>query len=230
MQTKLNKSTFLQIVMFIVMITGIGSADYANIELVSDFGGNAYDVEVIGKYVYLSQGQNLVVLDITDANNPSEVGRVITPSLVSAIDVSGNYAYVADGNSGLTIVNITNPAAPKIMGTYTGTYDTPAYSVVVSGKYAYVTNEFPGNLEIIDVSNPSSPKLVGNYDTSDNGNANSVFISGDYAYVAAGCLIILEVSDPISPQLASTYNNDIYALDVVISGIMLMLQMLTKAW
>ena len=202
--------------MLMTIITGIGSADEINIELLSNFGGNAYDIEVVGKYAYLGQGQDLVVLDITDINKPSEIGRVITPSLVTAIDVSGNYAYVADGSSGLTIVNITNPEAPKIMGTYTGTYDTPAYSVAVSGNYAYVTNEFPGNLEIIDISNPSSPKLVGNYDTSDNGNANGVAISGNCAYVAAGGLIILDIANPISPQLVSTYNDDIYALDVVI--------------
>lgn len=203
--------------MLMTMFTGIGSAYEINIELLSNFGGNAYDIEVVGKYVYLGQGQDLVVLDITDVNKPSEVGRVITPSIVSAIDVSGNYAYVADGNSGLTIINITNPAEPKIIGTYTGPYESPAYSVAVAGKHGYVTNEFPGNLEIIDISNPSSPKLVGNYDTSDNGNANSVAISGNYAYVAAGGLIILDITNPISPQLVSTYNDDIYALDVVIS-------------
>ncbi|WP_370573446.1 disaggregatase related repeat-containing protein, partial [Methanomethylovorans sp.] len=200
-----------------IMITGVGSADDVNVELLSDFGGNAYDVEIFGDYAYLGQGQDLVVLNIADIRKPSEVGRIITPSVVSAIAVSGDYAYIGDGSSGLTIVDITDPASPQLMGTYAGIYDSSAYSVVVSGQYAYVTNQFPGNLQIIDISDPSAPTLAGNYDVSGQGNANGVAISGNYAYVAAGGLIIVDISDP-SPQPVSIYKEQTYALDVAVSG------------
>lgn len=217
MQIKLNRSIFLQIVMFMIMLTGVGSADDVNVEILSDFGGNAYDVEVVGDHAYLGQGQDLVVLNIADIHKPSEVGRIITPSVVGAITVSGGYAYIADGNSGLSIVDITDPASPKLVGTYAGTYGNPAYSVVVSGHYAYVTNQFPGNLQIIDISDPSAPVLAGNYDLSGHGNANSLAISGNYAYVAASGLVILDISGP-SPQPVSVYNDHTYAVDVVVSG------------
>jgi Ca2+-binding RTX toxin-like protein len=61
----------------------------------------------------------------------------------------GNYAYVADLDSGLQIINISNPAAP----TLTGTYDTTGYAqgVQVVGNYAYVADN-DGGLKILNVS------------------------------------------------------------------------------
>jgi Ca2+-binding RTX toxin-like protein len=104
----------------------------------------------------------------------------------------GNYAYVADGSSGLQIIDISNPAAP----TLAGTYDTPGYAqeVQVVGNYAYVADGGSG-LQIIDISNPAAPTLAETYDTT--GSAQGVQVVGNYAYVADddGGLKILDVSD-----------------------------------
>jgi hypothetical protein len=56
------------------------------------------------------------------------------------VKVVGNYAYCATGLSGLSIVNISDPAAP----TEVGFYDTPGYAngVAVSGNYAYVADSY----------------------------------------------------------------------------------------
>ncbi|MFM6309973.1 MAG: hypothetical protein ACKPGB_17220, partial [Dolichospermum sp.] len=69
--------------------------------------------------------------------------------------VVGNYAYVTNdyglkfGNSGLQIIDISNPTTP----TLNGNYDTSnsALGVQVVGNYAYVANDSSG-LQIIDVS------------------------------------------------------------------------------
>jgi hypothetical protein len=49
--------------------------------------------------------------------------------------VAGNYVYVADGSSGLRIIDVTNPSSPS----QTGFYDTPAGKVCLAGSYTYVT-------------------------------------------------------------------------------------------
>ncbi|MDI6756244.1 MAG: hypothetical protein QME78_17875 [Thermodesulfobacteriota bacterium] len=66
------------------------------------------------------------------------VGYYDTPGYAYGVAVSGNYAYVADGGSGLRIINISDPATP----TEAGFYDTPGYAmgVAVSGDYAYVAD------------------------------------------------------------------------------------------
>ncbi|MDP8239937.1 MAG: T9SS type A sorting domain-containing protein, partial [Candidatus Hatepunaea meridiana] len=63
----------------------------------------------------------LRVVDITDPENPEEVGYCNTPGYACGVAVSGNYAYVADHSSGLRVVNITDPENPEEVGYY----DTP---------------------------------------------------------------------------------------------------------
>ena len=76
--------------------------------------------------------------------------------------VSGNYAYVASGNSdALEIVDVTNPASPVHKGVITDGTDGARLlkptSVYVSGNYAYVTSINSNALEIVDITNPASP-------------------------------------------------------------------------
>lgn len=152
------------ILLIIALITvGICPAQGANMELISHLGGNNYDIAIAGNYAYLGQGQDLVVLNITDDTKPLEVGRVTTPSMVYGVTVSGDTAYVANENSGLTIINISKVFLPQITGNKT--IDGITYDVMLSGNNACVIGS--NGLSIIDVSNSSSPVLVSTYGTDE---------------------------------------------------------------
>ncbi len=133
---------------------------------------------------------------------PTLVGNYNTSSYAHGVQVVGNYAYVADGFSGLQIIDISNPTTPTLKGNY----DTSGYaqSVQVVGNYAYVADDDKG-LQIIDISNPTTPTLKGNYDTS--ANACGVQVVGNYAYVADGGsgLQIIDISNPTTPTLKGNY-------------------------
>ncbi|GBC79584.1 hypothetical protein HRbin09_00806 [bacterium HR09] len=118
------------------------------------------------------------------------------------MEVSGNYAYVADEHQGLRIINVSNPATPTEVGfSGTGGY---AEDVEVSGNYAYVATGGRG-LRIIDVSNPAAPVQTGFYDTP--GDALGVAVSGSYAYVADGPagLTIVRACGTGGPQYSNVY-------------------------
>ncbi|MCL6560783.1 MAG: hypothetical protein K6U74_18710 [Firmicutes bacterium] len=51
------------------------------------------------------------------APSPCLVGSVDTPGGAEAVYVSSGYAYLADGESGVQIIDISNPAAPTIVRT-----------------------------------------------------------------------------------------------------------------
>jgi hypothetical protein len=137
------------------------------------------------------------------------------PDLALAVVVQNGYAFVAVGDAGLAIIDVSNPADPQRVGGYdTGGY---AMGVAVSGNYAYVADGAAG-LQVIDVSNPANPQLVGGYDTS--GEAEDVAVSGSYAYVAdrgAG-LQVIDVSDPANPQRVGGDNTGYPAHSVAVSG------------
>ncbi len=220
-----------------IMASGIGSAAELKVDLVSQFNENTYNdaiitnalegedfishfggsvlsVAVSGNYAYLGQGQDVVIVDITDVSNPSEVGRVTTTAVVNGIAVSGNYAYVSNGNSGLVVVDISNRSAPAIKGTYAYSSGA-AYGVAVSGNYAYVAYGTSG-LIIVDITNPTALTLKYRYDTT---NAKSVALSGNYAYIAddTSGLVIVDVTTPSSVKLASSYDT-VKATGVTVSG------------
>jgi hypothetical protein len=110
----------------------------------------------------------------------------------------GNYAFVADGSSGLQIINISNPNTP----TLAGSYDTPGYTegVQVVGNYAYITDAYSGELQVINISNPNAPTLTDSYYT----NAQDVQVVGNYAFVAVGSSglgLLTSVIPILSPSL-----------------------------
>ena len=130
------------------------------------------------------------------------------------MQIVGNYAYVADGYSGLQIINISNPTAPTLVGNYDTSY---AVGVQIVGNYAYVA-DYTSGLQIINISNPTAPTLVGNYDTS--GWAWGVQIVGNYAYVADywSGLQIINISNPTAPTLVGNYDTSGWAWGVQIVG------------
>ena len=78
----------------------------------------AKDVVVVGNYAY-AVGDWLEILDMSNPGTPVQVGSCdINDGW--GVEVVGNYAYVADNESGLKIINISNPTAPVL----TGSYDT----------------------------------------------------------------------------------------------------------
>ncbi len=116
----------------------------------------------------------------TTASSLITVSYLLTPGDAYDIEVVGDLAYVADGRSGLRIIDVSNPAAPVEIGAL----DTPssgrAWDIEVVGDLAYVVGGNPG-LRIIDVSIPALPVELGALDTS---YARDVKVVGDLAYVA----------------------------------------------
>ncbi|HML26096.1 MAG TPA: hypothetical protein PKC27_05320, partial [Methanomethylovorans sp.] len=98
MQLKLSGSIYFGISLFcMIMFAGIVSAEELSVnfvsqidinhynaagitnafttqeqDLVSHFGGSISNVVVAGNYAYLGQGQDMLVIDITEVSNPVE--------------------------------------------------------------------------------------------------------------------------------------------------------------
>ena len=133
--------------------------------------------------MYISDyNQSFQIYNISDPSNPSSSGSVWLGDESWHLDVSGNYAYVANRYNGLKIIDISDPTSPSVTGNYdpgSGTsYDVR--DVKVSGNYAYLAARGDG-LQVIDISNPASPSLTYSYGS---GNSYGIDIEGDFAYIA----------------------------------------------
>jgi hypothetical protein len=179
------------------------------------------EVVIDGSYAYVVSGDGINILDVSTPSSPQGLGVYWTnggyPHHSDAgIAINGSYAYVADGDSGLRIIDVSNPAN---VGGEVGRYDTGGHAVgvAVSGSYVYMADGEEG-LRIIDVSTPSAPQEVGSLDT--DGFAKDVTLGGIYAYVADGQngLRIIDVSKPSLPQEVGFFNTGGYVSGIVVDG------------
>lgn len=148
---------------------------------------------------------------------PSLLGSVPTDGEARKVAINDNYAYVADYDAGLAIIDIsdpTNPGVPIYMDT-TG----EALGAAVRGNYAYVADGTSG-LQIVDISDVNSPSLIGTFDT--DGYASDVTLSSDgtKAYVSGGTsgLQIIDITNAENPSLWGSLETGGEALGVALSS------------
>jgi hypothetical protein len=87
-------------------------------------------------------------VNISNPENPVEVGNFETSSYASGIAVAGVHAFVTDYFGGLRIIRVSDAVNPIEVGYYHTT--GIAFNVAVAGTYAYVADEF--FFEIFDCS------------------------------------------------------------------------------
>ncbi len=77
--------------------------------------------------------------------------------------IQGNYAYVANQNNNssgqgtFTVVDISNPLSPKVVGTANAVGLSGSYRVRVSGNTAYVAAVNSSAITTIDITVPAAP-------------------------------------------------------------------------
>ena len=194
-----------------------GTRAGTNIDFVSKaLFGPAFDVHVVGNYAYVVAGYSLLIFDVSDTLDPILVGYCDTPSYANGVFVEGDYAYVANAERGLNIIDISTPSSPsseKIITT-----GGSAIDVYVSGSYAYVAKGiYQGSgygMAVVDLVSES----VYYYDSV--GFVYGITVSGDFAYLASWSegLLIINITSPSSPTqegiMSDTY---FYSYDVVVS-------------
>ncbi|MCF7809460.1 choice-of-anchor D domain-containing protein [bacterium] len=146
----------------------------------------------------------------------TEVGSCETPGQADRVSISRNYAFLSNRDSGLRIIDISNPEEPDEVGVYDPN-GVSIWSVYVRDDLAYLT-AFGSGFYIVDVSNPEEPEELGHCNTPDDDF--DVFISGNYAYI--GCdeagLRIVNISDPENPEEIGRFNTNGNATNLTVSG------------
>jgi hypothetical protein len=169
----------------------------------------AQGVAVIGNTAYLASPDvnaatkrgGLYTIDVTTPTAPRMITNTVGAYDNWAVGVSGTLGAVAGNSLGLKIVNVGNPAAPRVVGSLAGTIK----GVAVAGQYAYAVVVVPGNparieLSTVDLRNPAVPAIVGRVVLP---GASGVQVVGSYAYVSAvqAGLQVVDISVPTAPRI-----------------------------
>jgi hypothetical protein len=150
--------------------------------------------------------------DSTYTSDPVEVTVLIVPGfaflsayapntgVVYGVTSYQNALFVATGDPGLEVIDMTDKGAPR----YRSRYDSfgQAVKAAVQYPYIYIADGDPGALRV-DFSDVDSLILEGTYNTP--GLATDVAVSGDYLYVAD--LDNLAIADISVPDTLIPINN-----------------------
>lgn len=155
---------------------------------------------VRGSYAYVFTWfyKEMYIYDISDPTHPVEKRIQNMGVITNDIKLSGNYAYLAASDSGLIVMDISNPFTPVVVGNCPTSL---ARGVYVNGNYAYIAGD-NGGFYIIDISNPASPTQVGNW-VNGNNSTFDVYVRDNYAYLADANqgLMVLDIGNPANPTL-----------------------------
>lgn len=170
--------------------------------------GVSQTVAVQGNYAYVGHQSYLDIYDIANPAEPKQVGYLFTRASTRAVRVLGNYAYIAEDEAGIEIVDITDPTKPEFVQLFNPYGDGTRADVVLSANpgVAYLADGRFG-IKTINYTDPTSPTVVGGYNVP--GNTYSINIFGDV--MVAGAQRWLEflslAADPLNPEPIGSYRN-----------------------
>ncbi len=144
---------------------------------------------------------NLVAPDATSGN---DCWGYVSPS--------GREYALMGANNGTSIVEVTDPSNPQILGFIPGS-SSLWRDVKVYGHYAYAVTEAGGGIQVIDLSQVDAGvvTLVGVYNAGGTGKTHNVAIDEDSGFLyrcgggSNGLRIYDLNADPVAPPLVGTW-------------------------
>lgn len=162
-------------------------------------------------HVYVANGDELVVLDVTDAGDPRSISSLTLPHNASAVEEKDSFVYVALWENGLAVVDVTNAEAPVLMQHFDA---VAADDLDREGDVLVAVERY--NLHVFDVSTPGSPALIGSHPLSTYGY--QIDVENGRAYVGSwtGHMEIYDISDATAISLLGSYAAASTAHDMVV--------------
>ncbi|KPA16560.1 Peptidase C13, legumain [Candidatus Magnetomorum sp. HK-1] len=184
-----------------------------------DINNCVNDIIVAENIAYISKG--FYGLHIIDLQNSSQsLGFVDTPDYASGISLFDSLIYVADDNSGLQIIDVSDDSNPYIIDSL----DLPdsVYDISISDDIAYVANNHSG-IQVLDISNPTKPYILATIKT--NHPARGITVADDKLYVVGEKYLSIlpavkrvEITDPIKNNLKLPASSFVQKYSIIIAN------------
>jgi len=140
--------------------------------------GPCQDVWIDNNLAYISDGSIFRIIDVATPGSPSQVSELLLETQISSIVVQGDYAFVLH-NAGLSIIDVSTPAAASETGSY-DFWGSWAKTIAVRGDTVFVP--YRQDIRMINVVDKANPVHVGSIQGLHEGNA--VALQGNLMVVA----------------------------------------------
>ena len=173
-------------------------AQTASFDLLATVPGPVAVVHADAPLAVLASADTLRVLDLSVPDDPAARGALTLTDQIWDVFVDGDRVYVANGFVGLVVVDLSDPDAPAVLGSYEVVSQGQTVSVAMAGELVLTTNNQTG-LNAFDVSDPAAPRLLSSWLTG--GYSRDVAGMGHLGLVAdqPDGLHVIDLSDPTDP-------------------------------
>lgn len=146
------------------------------------------DVEIHGDYaLFAAHIDGLLIYDIDYPTTPVLVSRIESEDAWS-LAIHDNIAYVADGDGGIFLVDISNPVEPTVLSTHS--VEGSIQDIRYHDGLIFTASGSKG-VDVFDVGDPMNPIHLTNHQTG--GFATRVTVHGDGQLVSVAAWDFVEV-------------------------------------
>ncbi|MDM7917454.1 MAG: hypothetical protein QUU85_19655, partial [Candidatus Eisenbacteria bacterium] len=191
----------------------IDISDPGQLLRLSDTYTSGWTIAVKGTHALMTTLGGVVAADFSDPLVPRVVGAVSFAdyhSGVTGFALSGDYAYVADEEFGLVLVDVSQ------LDTAERPLDRTIGDLVIDNFLGCLV--VPGGIALYDFWDPVKPQFLGSGTII--GSARDVAVRGIYAFLADDDfgLVTFDISDERDPQVVGIADTPGHARGVAISG------------
>ena len=170
-------------------------------EVVGQWGtpGLVKDIALKNGIAYVADGRDgLRIIDVTDLNSPHELAVVSDISYASLVRAEGNRVYVIGRK--LSVIDITDPAKPSILGTSS----LLGLGTDMAVDQNRVACRYSNGVRLVDATDPADINPIADIDIGGR-PMSGLALSGNLLIINTSIYggSIYDLSDPTAPQLLS---------------------------
>lgn len=169
-------------------------------------GESFHRICVQGDLLYTcTDGSVFNVLDYAAPDQPELVGQLVLGAGAGSTAVRGNLAYVT-GSGGLSIVDVSDPAAPVLVATHGNVYGGPPRLL---GDEYLITKDYVDGVLVWDVSDLDSVSAVSQVTLPGYFTTSDMAISGSRCAVTQAVygVFIIDFTDPFAPVITGQHDS-----------------------
>jgi hypothetical protein len=172
--------------------------------------GSVRDVKVIGNHVYASVWPDWFITYEITANDLVQKGACHVP--VDFFQIQNEHAYIGGNTSNLTVIDITTPDSPKVVGTCPESEGIMEFAIHGPILYAATTN----GVRMIDISTPEKPHCTGTF--LEGNKICKIKVFDEHLFVLGEDIQIWDVSAPSTTKLIARYKHEKRGLDFFVTN------------
>ena len=202
-------------------IYDISDTDYiVSVAEITDVFNTVVDLQLNGDtLVVLDYNSNDVTgristVDVSDPYNPVTLAYHTSTFVPWGMEISGDYAFVADRSGELTAYDVSDPENIQEVGSFNtlpnDKHLNDAYDVAIKGNYAYVSGNIAnavasgakiGQVFVVDISDPKNMQyiksIIGGAPVGLDIEGNNLYVADQYS-----SLRVYDITNPASPLRA----------------------------